>query len=346
MRYYESKKGYFYKQYKNGKKVRISRKNFIKKQIGKKQIGKGRSISNFTINGRKIILVSVSHDEALDKGEIDKLFNVFNDFFLDTYFLLEEDTRFNPTQLLEHYYATDNNRMTDKTSRAIIGKMIQTYSSNDPKLERVKGWDVRPTLYNTKIRDWLYGNSRDEFTEQIEGNYMRDTFNKMDEVIKLSIDQGNGNDYSDFYKLNDLLYRVFNPNDLNHYDLRNWEFTRLQKLPNLINKRIYNLIIETAKSLQEFYKNKADQYVLNKFIYNLSDTKNYIIIVGEKHYENLIKQIQIKQKQLESDNLMSIMPYDFYNTEMDYNNNTEMDYKNNTEMDYKNNTEMDYNNEN
>ena len=33
---------------------------------------------------------------------------------------------------------------------------------------------------------------------------------------------------------------------------------------------------------------------------------------------------------------MSIMPYDFYNTEMDYNNNTEMDYKNNTEMDYNN----------
>lgn len=62
----------------------------------------------------------------------------------------------------------------------------------------------------------------------------------------------------------------------------------------------------------------------------------YIIIVGEKHYENLIKQIQIKQKQLESDNLMSIMPHYFYNPEMDYKNHTEMDYKNNTEMDYNN----------
>lgn len=336
MRYYESKKGYFYKQYKNGKKVRISRKNFIKKQIGKKQIGKGRSISDFIINERKITLVSVSHDEALDEKEIHKLFKDF-DGDANTYFLLEEDTRFTPTQLFEHYNATDNNRMTEETSRAIIGKMIQTYNFN-PKLKRVEGWDIRPTYtnYNTEIRDWLYGNTQDEFTGQPERNYMRDSFNKMKEVIKLSRDHGNGNDYSDFYKLNDYLHRVFN-----HYDLRNWGFTLIWKrFENLIDKRIYNLIIETAKSLQEFYKNKADQYVLNKFIYNRYDTKNYIIIVGEKHYENLIKQIQIKQKQLESDNLMSIMPY--YNTEMDYNNNTEMDYKNNTEMDYNNNnnTEM------
>tara|TARA_B100000929_G_scaffold45911_1_gene32643 strand:+ start:10689 stop:11675 length:987 start_codon:yes stop_codon:yes gene_type:complete len=328
MRYYESKKGYFYKQYKNGKKVRISRKNFIKKQIGKKQIGNGRSISdfiinerksNFTINGRKIILVSVSHDEALDEKEIHKLFKDFNGD-ANTYFLLEEDTRFTPTQLFEHYNATDNNRMTEETSRAIIGKMIQTYSPNNPKLKRVEGWDIRPTLYNTKIRDWLYGTKTVD--KKKVSNYMTESYNVMKQNIKLSKTHCkthcNTNDYSNFFN-------IFNHNT----DLREYSFTSLLKYKK-VTEYEEKIIHETAKSLQEFYKNEADQYVLDEFIYKLSDTKNYIIIVGKKHYENLIKKIKKK-----------ILNDEFFNVLTEMENNTKTVYNNNN-----NNTEMDYNNEN
>jgi len=305
MRYYQSKKGYFYKQYKNGKKVRISRKNFIKKQIG------GTFISDFEINRRNIKLVSVSHNKALDTDEIDKLFNVFNND-ANTYFLLEENTHFTPTQLFDHYNATDNNRMTEETSRAIIGKMIQTYSSDDPKLKRVKGWDIRPTLYNynTEIRDWLYGTKTVD--KKKVSNYMTRSHDIMKQNIELSkTHHSNTNDYSNFFN-------IFSHNT----NLREFSFTSLLKHKVMTNYD-EQIIHETAKSLQEFYKNKADDYVLKEFIYTSYNIKNYIIILGEKHYENLIKKI--KKKNLNDEKIKKIkkkkLNDEFFNvlTEMETN---------------------------
>lgn len=306
MRYYQSKKGYFYKQYKNGKKVRISRKNFIKKQIG------GKFISDFKINRRNIKLVSVSHIKALDTDEIDKLFKDFDDD-ANTYFLLEEDTHFTPTQLFDHYNATDNNRMTEETSRAIIGKMIQKYSSNDPKLERVKGWDIRPTLsnYNTEIKDWLYGTKT--IDKKKVSNYMTRSHDIMKQNIELSKTHCNTNDYSNFFN-------IFSHNT----DLREFSFTSLLE-HKAMTEYEEKIIHETAKSLQEFYKNKADDYVLEVFIHNSHNTKNYIIIVGEKHYENLIKKIPLTKQNILNDEFFNVLTEMENNTKTVYNNNnTEM----------------------
>lgn len=207
-------------------------------------------------NGNKITFIGVNHEKSLENNEITKIIQGNNKI------LLEENVNLNNKDLMKKF---EDGKVYDKTSINIHGKLLFKQ-----KLDRISGWDFRPTYLKNNTQDNLYNSS---YFEKYTINEINKYYINPIPFIKKK------------YSLNKNIMGMFDY--MNQNGLINEPLKKLIK-----EKKMHpDFAKEFHKDLKKDHAYMADSYVLNRVLPQYKD-QDITIIAGEKHFHYLINHFK------------------------------------------------------
>ena len=190
-------------------------------------------------NGNKITFIGVNHEKSLENNEITKIIQGNNKI------LLEENVNLNNKDLMKKF---KDGKVYDKTSINIHGKLLFKQ-----QLDRISGWDFRPTYLENNTQDNLYNSS---YFEKYTINEIDKYYIKPIPFIKK--------------KMKTLM--------------ANKNLIRNIQLKDFTDQNFVRLFHEDLKKEHAYM---ADSYILNRVLPQYKD-EDITIIAGEKHFHYLI----------------------------------------------------------
>lgn len=246
----------------------------------------------FKYNNYNIKLLSVRHDQRnINFNDMKKLIDESNQ--RKVCFLLETDYNKNQIQIRKKF--------GDFTSQQFMNLLLKEEKQNNLK-KCVNGWDVRQSLIKQQYQDYLYTNGFYKLPFEIIEKYYLTKINfkkinnkNINNNIKLFLEHN--------YKqvINHHKYLIDNELNVIKNVIKNEQNYKKLSIENIVSKynKLKNNFINIVVLLRQLYAIYSDLFILEKIL--RTNIKNdYIIILGEFHFNDLINFIKHMQK----DNLL------------------------------------------
>lgn len=243
------------------------------------------NIFELNYKNKSIKLLSVRHDRR--NIDVDILKNLLDQSNKQkTCFLFETDFRKNKIEIRKNF--------GDHTTKQFMNLLLKEEKDKGIK-KCIRGWDIRQSILTQKYQDFLYQMYYKIPFITIENFYfnklnIRKVENKnLDQNIKLFLNHNYNQSINHFknmiFRNINIIKKIIQPTD---YNLQIFQI--FQKYNN--TKNVFD---DLSKLLFYSYATISDLYLLENILSNNNDT-NYIVIMGEFHFNDTINFIKYMQK--------------------------------------------------
>ena len=246
-----------------------------------------KDIFQFKYNNRNIKLISVRHN--VRNIDIDLLKSLLDESNKSKVcYLLETDYRKNKMEIRKNF----GDHTTEQFMRLLLNEEKKT------KIKKcIKGWDVRQSILTQNNQDHLYSNFYNLPFNSIHNFYFQKLEervtqnNDLDKNIKIFIDHNYKQAINHFKKsINNELYHI-------HKIIKNEKNFMMLPIKTLIQK--YNNTKDMFKKLSKLLFHSfaviSDLFLLENIL-SKSIKSDYIIIMGEFHFNDTINFVNLMKK--------------------------------------------------
>lgn len=275
-------------------KSKIKKKKLPKKPLKKRKQYGGNNILDFYYNDKHIQIIGVKHNKlGITHVKLKKIVD-YVETTRNICYLLELDkdmTKGKIKSIKSH---------GDFTTKVLIPKLKSMSGSIYNNL-CIKGWDVRQSMIGQNMQNKLYNQpntlSLDEIFNLIPRIEIKQTFymknkTKFSKQIQNYIEK----EYKEIQNKNIFLgkNKIFTKivQDLQNKFKVDWNVIKkwtINNINNINNTKFKKDINNLLKTLWIIFMKISDMYILQKILLSQS---NYIIFVGQAHYDNLKKHLK------------------------------------------------------